>query len=95
MELFMLKHCRSLVIAIASCIMQAVIFICEMPMSIVNLVAEVLTPQKLEAELEQNIAHKVTDSAKPVSIGSGSGESALSFVSMLKAINSRSFSAAA
>lgn len=91
----MLKHSRSLVMALASCIMQAVHFICELPMRIVNMVAEVLTQQKLDIELAEHSMHKVTDSAKPVSIGSGSGDSPLSFVSMLKAINSRSFSSTA
>lgn len=87
----MLKHFRSLAMALASCIMQAVHFICEIPMRIVNLVAEVLNPQKLEAELAQNVAHKVTDSAKPVSIGGGSGDnSARSFVSMMRDLDGRS-----
>lgn len=51
------------------------------------LVAEQLTPQKLEAELAQNSMQKSTDSPKPVSSGSDSGDSPLSFVSMLKAVN--------
>lgn len=91
----MFKHCRSFIVAIGAAVMAMANFVAEFPMRIINLVAEELTPQKLDVELAQHSAQKVTDCRKPVSIGSGSGESALSFVSMLKALNSRSFSAAA
>lgn len=91
----MLKHCRSFIFAIGAAVMAMAAFSGELFLIAVDRVSAELTPQKLDAELEQNIAHKVTSDRKPVSIGSGSGESALSFVSMLKAINSRSLSAAA
>jgi len=91
----MLKLYRSFIVAIACTVMALVSFVVELPMRIAYLVAEDLTPQKLDVELAQHSAQKVTSDRKPVSIGSGSGESALSFVSMLKAINSRSFGAAA
>jgi hypothetical protein len=48
--------------------------------------AERLTPQKLDIELTQSSMQKSTGSAKPI-IGSGSGDSPLIFVSMLKAVN--------
>jgi len=91
----MFKHCRSFILSIGAAVMAMASFACELFLIAVNQVSAELTPQKLEAELEQNIAHKVTDNRKPVSIGGGSGDSPLSFVSMLKAINSRSLSAAA
>jgi hypothetical protein len=90
-----MKQSRSFILAIACAVMACFSFLFELPMRIAYLVAEDLTPQKLDVELAQNVAHKVTDCRKPVSIGSDSDESALSFVSMLKAINSRSLSAAA
>lgn len=91
----MLKHCRSFMVAIASAIMAVASFAGELLLFAVDRFSAELTPQKLEVELAQNVAHKVTDNRKPVSIGGGSGDSPLSFVSMLKAINSRSFSATA
>lgn len=89
------KSCRSFIAAIGAAVMAMASFASEVFLIAVRNVSAELTPQKLDVELAQNVAHKVTDSAKPVSVGSGSGESALSFVSMLKAINSRSLSAAA
>lgn len=91
----MVKYCRSFFTYIALAVIAFASVAAELSMRIVSLAAEQLTPQKLEAELAQNVAHKFADNRKPVSIGSGSGDSPLSFVSMLKAINSRSFSAAA
>jgi hypothetical protein len=91
----MLKHCRSFIVAVGVAVMAMASYASELFLFAVDRVSVELTPQKLEAELAQNVAHKVTDSRKPVSFGSGSGESALDFVSMLKAINSRSLSAAA
>ena len=67
--------------------------VCAMALDILSLAQNQETMQKLDAELAQNVSHKVTDCRKPVSIGSGSGDSPLSFVSMLTAINSRSFTA--
>lgn len=90
-----MKMLRSLALSLAGAFMAMAAFACEVLLRVSAIVAESLTPQKLEVELAQNVAHKVTDSSKPFSIGSGSGDSPLSFVSMLKAINSRSFSATA
>ena len=90
-----MKMLRSLALSLAGAFMAMAAFACEVFLKVSEVVAEALTPQKLEVELAQNVAQKITDSRKPVSIGSGSGDSPLSFVSMLKAINSRSFSAAA
>lgn len=91
----MLKYCRSIFACVASAVMAFASFVAELPIRIACLVAEDLTPQKLDIELAQHSAQKATSDRKPVSIGSGSGDSPLSFVSMLKAINSRSFSAIA
>lgn len=91
----MLKHCRSFMVAIASAIMAMVSFASELFLIAVDRVSEELTPQKLEVELAQSVAHKVAANRNRLWIGGNSGDSPLSFVSMLKAINSRSFSATA
>jgi len=91
----MVKYLRSFVTAIALSIMSMAALAGEVLLKVSNLVSAELTPQKLEAELAQNVAHNITDSRKPVSIGSDSGDSPLNFVAMLKAINSRSFCATA
>lgn len=57
---------------------------------VVDIVASEHTLAKAEAEIAHNKAIKVTDSKAPKSIGSGSGDSPLSFVQMLTAINGRS-----
>lgn len=89
------KLCRSFIIAIGAAFMAVASYASELFLFAVERVSAELTPQKLDFELAQNVAHKAADSAKPVSIGGDSGDSPLSFVSMLKAINSRSLSAAA
>lgn len=91
----MVKYLRSFVTVIALSIMSMAVLAGEVLLKASNLVSAELTPQKLEVELAQNVAHKITDNRKPVSIGSGSGDSPLSFLAMLKAINSRSFYTAA
>jgi len=90
-----MKMLRSLALSLAGALMAMAASSVEWFFIAVDRVSAELNTQKLEAELAQNVAHKVTDNRKPVSIGGGSGDSPLSFVSMLKAINSRSFSAAA
>jgi hypothetical protein len=60
--------------------------VCDALLRISYAVAEQLTPQKLEMELAQSLVRGISDKPKPV-IGSGSGDSPLSFVSMLKAVN--------
>jgi hypothetical protein len=91
----MVKYLRSFVTAISLSIMSMAALAGELLLKVSDLVSAELTPQKLEIEVAQNAMQKVADSRKPVSIGSGSGDSPLSFVSMLKAINSRSFCATA
>lgn len=91
----MLKNCRIFIFSISAAVMAMASFACELFLIAVNQVSGELTPQKLEAELEQNIAQESPTNNGKSFIGSGSGDSPLSFVSMLKAINSRSFSAAA
>jgi hypothetical protein len=72
-------------VAIALTAMTALV--CDALLRISYAVAEQLTPQKLEMELAQSLVRGISDKPKSVSIGSGSGDSPLSFVSMLKAVN--------
>jgi len=91
----MLKRCRSFIFAVASVLMACAAFVGDVFLLAADMVAEHLTPKKLEIEVAQNAMQKVTNDRKLVSSGRDSGDSAIGFVSMLKAVNSRSFSAAA
>ena len=89
----MFKYCRSFMVAMAGALMAIAAFASELFFIAVARVNPEFTPQKLDAQLAQNVANKVYDAGKPVSVGVKSDNHTLGFVSMLKAINSRSFTA--
>lgn len=79
----LLAMCALALSAFASAVTNAVVFVSEA-------VGAAPVSQKLDAEIAHNKASKVTYNKVTKYIGSGSGDSPLSFVQMLTAINDQS-----